>query len=123
MRMAGIVHHAPAASHLRRGGATMAAGKSHAEHAMAEKEFSLTREFVSEVVGMRGFAAQLAELAVEMARQAGETVARPLSQAQIERAMQANGAETRLVMSALIGHLEALYREGSLPEDAGVPRW
>ncbi|GAA0717871.1 hypothetical protein [Dokdonella soli] len=90
---------------------------------MPENEFSLTREFVNEVIDMRGFAAHVAELAVEMARQAGEPVTRPLSKAQIERAVQANGTETRLVMDALIAHLETMYREGSLPEDAGVQRW
>ena len=87
------------------------------------KQFSLTREFVNEVIGMRAFAVHVAELAVELARQAGEPVTRPLSKAQIERAVQTNGAETRLIMDALIAHLEMRYREGGLPEDAGVPRW
>lgn len=90
---------------------------------MAENEFSLTREFVTEAIGMRGFALHIAELAVALASKAGEPVTRPLSKAQIERAMQANSAETRLVLDALIAHLETLYREGRLPEDAGVPRW
>jgi len=41
----------------------------------------------------------------------------------MERAVEVNGAETRVVMDALIGYLERLYREGRLPDDAGVPRW
>jgi hypothetical protein len=90
---------------------------------MANQEFSLTREFVDEAVSLRAYAMRLAELAVDLAKQAGETVNRPLSKAQIERAVQVNGAETRLMMEALVGHLEQQYREGRLPGDAGVPRW
>jgi hypothetical protein len=90
---------------------------------MANQEFALTREFVSEAVHLRGYSMHLAELAIELAKQAGESVSRPLSKAHIERAVEVNGAETRVVMDALIGYLERLYREGRLPEDAGVPRW
>jgi len=90
---------------------------------MANQEFALTREFVNEAANLRGYSMQLAELAIELAKQAGETVSRPLSKAQIERAVEVNGAETRMVLDALIGYLEQLYREGRLPDDAGVPRW
>ncbi len=90
---------------------------------MAENAFSITREFVNEVIGARVFTAHIAELAIELARQAGETVSRPLSPAQIERAVLANGTETRLVMDALINRLETLHREGKLPEEASLPRW
>jgi hypothetical protein len=93
------------------------------EQDMPNQDFALTREFVSEAASLRGYSLQLAELAIELAKQAGEPVSRPLSKAQIERAVDVNGAETRLVMDALIGYLERLYREGRLPEDAGVPRW
>lgn len=90
---------------------------------MSNQDFSLTREFVDEAVALRGYSLRLAELAIDLARQAGEPVSRPLSKAQIERAVQVNGAETRHMMEALIAYLEGLYREGRLPEDAGVPRW
>lgn len=90
---------------------------------MAENAFSITREFVNEVIDARVFTVHIAELAIELARQAGETVSRPLSPAQIERAVQANGTETRLVMDALINRLEMLHREGKLPEEASLPRW
>ena len=90
---------------------------------MAEPSFYLTREFVSEVIIARNFAAHIAELAVALAQAAGEPVQRPLSQAQIERAVQTNGTETRLVMDALIARLEELQREGKLPGDASVPNW
>jgi hypothetical protein len=86
---------------------------------MANQEFSLTREFVNEAVDLRGYSMRLAELA----KQAGEPVSRPLSKAQVDRAVEVNGAETRLVIESLIAYLERLYREGRLPEDAGVPRW
>lgn len=90
---------------------------------MARNEFALTREYVNEVVARRGYGARIADLAVEMAKQAGEPVTRPLSPAQIERAVLANGAETKLVMDTLIARLEAMYRDGELPEDAGLPVW
>lgn len=90
---------------------------------MAENEFVLTREFVNEVINARVFTAHIADLAIELARQSGETVSRPLSQAQIERAVLANGTETRLVMDTLIVRLEAMHREGKLPNDASLPRW
>jgi hypothetical protein len=90
---------------------------------MANQEFSLTREFVNEAVDLRGYSMRLAELAIELAKQAGEPVSRPLSKAQVDRAVEVNGAETRLVIESLIAYLERLYREGRLPEDAGVPRW
>ena len=90
---------------------------------MSEKRFVLTREFVGEVITARNYAAHIAELASELARAAGEPVQRPLSREQIERAVQVNGTETRLVMDALIARLEALREEGQLPEDAAVPIW
>ena len=49
-------------------------------------------------------------------------MSRPLSQAQIERAVLPNGTETRFVMDTLIVRLEALYREGKLPQEASLPR-
>lgn len=90
---------------------------------MPEPSFYLTREFVSEVIIARNFAARIAELAVKLAQSAGEPVQRPLSQTQLERAVRTNGDETRLVMDALITRLEALQREGKLPGDASVPNW
>src|SRR6185437_16183336 len=42
---------------------------------------------------------------------------------QIERAIEVNGVETRMVMEALISRLEHLLREGKLPKDAAVPLW
>jgi acyl-CoA reductase-like NAD-dependent aldehyde dehydrogenase len=52
---------------------------------MANQEFSLTREFVNEAVDLRGYSMRLAELAIELAKQAGEPVSRPLSKAQVDR--------------------------------------
>lgn len=90
---------------------------------MVDNAFAITREFVNEVINARVFTVHLTNLAIELARQAGEPVSRPLSQAQIDRAILANGVESRLVMDALISRLEALHREGKLPEEASLPRW
>ena len=90
---------------------------------MVKNEFALTREFVDEVINARVFTIHITDLAIELAKQAGEPVSRPLSQAQIERAVLANGTEARLVMDALIVRLETMYREGKLPEEASLPRW
>lgn len=90
---------------------------------MAENAFAITREFVNEVVDARVFTTHIVTLAIELAKAEGEAVSRPLSQAQIERAVIANGIESRLVMDTLINRLEALQREGKLPEEASLPRW
>ncbi|MEO7062696.1 MAG: hypothetical protein ABI082_02830 [Dokdonella sp.] len=90
---------------------------------MVDNAFAITREFVNEVIDARVFTVHVANLAIELAKQAGEPVSRPLSQAQIERAVLANGIESRLVMDALITRLEGLHREGKLPEEASLPRW
>lgn len=90
---------------------------------MSKDQFVLTREFVSEIITARNYAIHVAELGAQMARDAGEAAHRPLTREQIERAMQANGTETRLVMDALIARLETLREQGKLPEDAAVPVW
>ena len=87
---------------------------------MAENEFALSREFVNGGIDARVFTAHIADLAVELAR--GGDGEPALSQAQIERAVLPNGTETRLVMDTLIVRLEALYREGKLPQEASLPR-
>ena len=90
---------------------------------MTQNEFALTREYVKGVVDRRVFGACIAQLAADLATQAGEPVTRPLSQAQLERAVRANGVETKLIMDVLLLRLETMYREGKLPEDAGLPVW
>lgn len=66
------------------------------------KATALSTGFFSQLAQKRQFAAHIAELAAIMAGQAGETVTRPLSRAQIERALQANHAETGLVMDLVL---------------------
>lgn len=90
---------------------------------MTQSAFAITREFVNEVIDARVFTVHVVALAIELAKAAGEEVSRPLSQGQIERAILTNGAESRLVMDALISRLEALQGEGKLPEEASLPRW
>lgn len=90
---------------------------------MVHNTFAITREFVNEVIDARVLTFHIADLAIEMAKVAGEPVSRPLTQAQIERAVIANGVETRLVMDVMINRLEMLQREGKLPDEASLPRW
>ncbi|MBX3689794.1 hypothetical protein [Dokdonella sp.] len=90
---------------------------------MADKDFVLRREFLEQAIQARIYAAHLAELAVRLAEAAGERVTRPLTAAQIARAVEVNGTETALALDALVARLEQLYRKGELPQEAGVPRW
>lgn len=90
---------------------------------MPNESFLLSREYVAQSIAARGYATHIADLAIALAHEAGEPVRRPLTQSQIERAIQVNGEETRLVMDALTARLQRLAEEGKLPEGAAVPLW
>lgn len=90
---------------------------------MHTKDVALSRQFVDESIGIRSYALHIADLAATLARDGGSPPQRPLSREQIERAIEVNGLETRMVMDTLISRLEKLLREGKLPEDAAVPLW
>ncbi|KAB2897160.1 MAG: hypothetical protein F9K31_12255 [Dokdonella sp.] len=90
---------------------------------MSDPQFLLKREFFEQAIQTRIYTSQLAELAARLAAAAGEHVTRPLTAQQIARAVEVNGIETQLALDALTQRLQKLYREGKLPEDAGVPRW
>ena len=90
---------------------------------MQTKDVALSRQFVDESIGIRSYSLHIADLAATLARNGGSPPQRPLSREQIERAIEINGLETRLVMDALISRLENLLREGKLPNDAAVPLW
>lgn len=77
----------------------------------------LSRSFFSQLTEKRMFAAQIAELAVTMAQQAGETVTRPLSKAQLERALQANYAESGMVMDLVLAWAGELSKSGEISAD------
>ena len=66
------------------------------------KATALSTGFFNQLAQKRQFAACIAELAVAIAAQAGETATRPLSREQLERAFQANLAETGLVMDLVL---------------------
>lgn len=89
---------------------------------MPNESSVLTRQFVDEVITMRSYACQIADLAATMAREAGEPLHRPLSREQIQRAIEVNGAEANLVLDALLTHLETMQQSGKLPEQASLPR-
>lgn len=92
-------------------------------HTMQEKQdmkaTAISTGFFSQLAQKRQFAAHIAELAAAMAAQAGETVARPLSHVQLERAFQANLAETGLVMD-LVLEWAGEQRERGLVSDNDV---
>lgn len=90
---------------------------------MQTRNFALSRRFVDESIATRSYASRIAELAADLARKAGEVPDRPLSQGQIDRAVDVNGIESRMVMDALVRRLEQKLKEGELPEDASVPVW
>jgi hypothetical protein len=66
------------------------------------KATALSTGFFSQLAQKRQFAAHIADLAATMAAQAGEAVTRPLSRAQLERAMEANYVETGLIMDLVL---------------------
>ena len=78
---------------------------------------SLSTNYFSQLTQKRLFTAQIAELAVTLAAQAGETVTRPLSQAQLTRALQANFAETEIVMDLVLAWASELKRHGKISDD------
>jgi len=90
---------------------------------MQTQDVALSHQFVDESIGIRSYALHVADLAATLARNGGAPPQRPLSREQIERAIEVNGVETRMVMEALISRLEHLLREGKLPKDAAVPLW
>lgn len=90
---------------------------------MADKQVVLRREFLDQAIQARIYSAHLSKLAIELAEAAGEKVSRPLSTAQIMRAVEVNGVETALALDALVERLQKLYQEGKLPHEVGVPRW
>lgn len=73
--------------------------------------------FFSQLTQKRLFAAQIAELAVSMAQQAGESVTRPLSKDQLDRALQANLAETDAVMALVLAWAGELNKRGEISDN------
>lgn len=78
---------------------------------------ALSTGFFLQLTQKRLFAAQIAELAVTMAQQAGETVTRPLSPAQLERALQANHVETGIVMDSILAWAGELKKTGQISDN------
>lgn len=80
------------------------------------KATTLSTSFFSQLTQKRLFAAHIADLAVAMAKQDGEAVIRPLSQAQLDRALQVNFAETEVVMDLLLAWAGELRTNGTLDD-------
>ena len=77
---------------------------------------SLSTHFFSQLTQKRQFAAHIADLAASMAAQAGEATTRPLSQAQLARALQANYAETEIVMDLVLAWASDMKRDGKISD-------
>lgn len=77
---------------------------------------ALSTGFFLQLTQKRLFAAQIADLAVTMAQQAGETVTRPLSSAQLERALLANHVEAGIVMDLILDWAEELKKTGQISD-------
>jgi hypothetical protein len=82
------------------------------------EDFTLSGAYITELFEARTFTAQLAELADRLAQQAGEAVQRPLSAAQLQRAMEVNGAETVTLHRLLWTRWHELAKAGELPDRA-----
>ena len=66
------------------------------------KATTLSTSFFAQMTQKRLFAARIGDLAAKMAHQVGESAPRPLSRAQLERALEANYVETALVMELVL---------------------
>ena len=78
---------------------------------------SLSTNYFLQLTQKRQFTAHIAELAMSMAAQAGEAATRPLSKAQMMRALQANYAETEIVMDLVLAWASEMKKEGKISDD------
>jgi len=81
------------------------------------KVTSVSTSFFAQFTQKRLFALQIAALAEQMARQAGEPANRPLTRAQLERALQANSVETGLVMESVFAWAGEMLKAGELSDN------
>lgn len=81
------------------------------------KATSLSTSFFAQLAQKRLFTTHIAELATALAGQAGESVTRPLSKAQLERALQVNYAESQIVMDLLLDWAGEQRARGEISED------
>ena len=81
-------------------------------------EFELDAAFIRDDLNTRWFSTHICELAVQLARQAGEEVKRPLSRDQLARAVEVNLQETDLVMQLIWDSYRERHDEGALPAHA-----
>lgn len=82
---------------------------------------NLLLAWINEDVSERLFAKQVGDLAAQLAIANQETPNRPLSEAQIERAMDVLAAERGLVMLSLWNRYKADHEEQKLPSYAYAP--
>ncbi|HET7064237.1 MAG TPA: hypothetical protein VFI49_08150 [Rudaea sp.] len=80
-----------------------------------QKELMLNADFINEEVSQRSLTNALAQLAIELAQQAGEAVSRPLTREQLARAVLANTSEMVDVMNLCRDRWNRLDAENSLP--------
>ena len=81
------------------------------------KATTLSTSFFAQLTQKRLFAARISDLAAELAGKAGESTARPLTRAQLERALEANYVETALVMELVLEWAGRERARGAIGED------
>lgn len=77
---------------------------------------TLSTSFFLQLTQKRLFAAEIARLAVTMAEQAGESVTRPLSREQLQRAVVANYEEATQVMDLILEWATVQHKDGKIPD-------
>ena len=68
------------------------------------------------LLSMRIWSLGICDLGVELARQSGEPVHRPLSDAQIKRALEAHGQEHSVCMAWLLDAWDRIEKEARAPQ-------
>lgn len=81
------------------------------------KATTLSTSFFAQLTQKRLFAERIANLAVTLAEQAGEPATRPLTSAQLQRALEVNQAESAAVMDLVLDWAGQQRAQGAIGED------
>lgn len=81
------------------------------------KPTTLSTSFFAQLTQKRLFAARIADLAATLAEQAGEGAQRPLTRAQLERALCVNLMESAVVMDLVLEWAGRERARGAIGED------
>lgn len=81
------------------------------------KATTLSTSFFAQLTQKRLFAARISDLAAELARQAGESIERPLTREQLDRALKVNHVESAVVMDLVLEWAGRERALGAIGED------